>query len=112
MMSIGSAADITSECLWLTSIVFLETTYAVIELSCVASAIRSMSDHPYSEVVSTHGDSAMLWRFIGIGSMGYWLIWFVVHGPKAAAQQKNQNREQYPLCHLHLEPKWPRDMNQ
>merc|ERR1712137_298720 len=50
------------ECLGFTSMVFLETMYEVMELSRRACAfiIRSMlADQPYSEVVSTHGESAM-----------------------------------------------------
>merc|ERR1712232_742030 len=51
------------ECLGLTSIVFLETMYEVMELSLKACAfmMRSMlADHPYSDVVKTHGESAIL----------------------------------------------------
>merc|ERR1712039_584372 len=51
------------ECFGFTSIVFLDTMYEVIELSLRACAfmMRSMfADHPYSEVVRTHGESAML----------------------------------------------------
>merc|ERR1711862_765749 len=50
------------ECLGLISMVFLDTMQDVIELSRNAWAfmIRSMlADQPYSEVVSTHGESAM-----------------------------------------------------
>mmetsp|Transcript_76115 Transcript_76115/g.214373 ORF Transcript_76115/g.214373 Transcript_76115/m.214373 type:complete len:205 (-) Transcript_76115:326-940(-) len=50
------------ECLGFTSMVFLETMYEVIELSRKAWAfmMRSMfADQPYSEVVSTQGESAM-----------------------------------------------------
>merc|ERR1712217_305791 len=50
------------ECLGFTSIVFLDTMYEVMELSLNACAfmIRSMlADQPYSEVVNTHGESAM-----------------------------------------------------
>merc|ERR1711907_132658 len=50
------------ECFGLTSIVFLETMYEVMELSRKAWAfmIRSMfADQPYSEVVRTQGESAM-----------------------------------------------------
>merc|ERR1712066_25670 len=50
------------ECLGLTSMVFLETMYDVIELSLSAWAfiIRSMlADQPYSDVVSTQGESAI-----------------------------------------------------
>merc|ERR1712137_1242192 len=55
-------SSVMMECLGLTSIVFLETMYDVIELSRIACAfmIRSMfADHPYSEVVNTQGESAM-----------------------------------------------------
>merc|ERR1719291_112724 len=48
------------ECLGLTSMVFLDTMYEVMELSLRACAfmMRSMlADHPYSEVVSTQGES-------------------------------------------------------
>merc|ERR1719210_2825486 len=51
------------ECFGFTSIVFFETMYDVIELSRSACAfmIRSMfADQPYSEVVRTHGESAIL----------------------------------------------------
>merc|ERR1712087_977354 len=50
------------ECLGLTSMVFLDTMYDVIELSRKACAfmMRSMlALQPYSEVVNTHGESAM-----------------------------------------------------
>merc|ERR1712061_262516 len=50
------------ECFGFTSIVFLDTMYDVIELSRKACAfmMRPMfADHPYSDVVSTHGESAM-----------------------------------------------------
>merc|ERR1712110_575524 len=50
------------ECFGFTSIVFLDTMYDVIELSRSACAfmMRSMfALHPYSEVVSTQGESAM-----------------------------------------------------
>merc|ERR1711933_317672 len=50
------------ECFGFTSMVFLETMYDVMELSRKAWAfmMRSMfADQPYSEVVSTHGESAM-----------------------------------------------------
>merc|ERR1719437_13699 len=49
------------ECFGFTSIVFLDTMYEVMLLSRRACAfmMRSMlADHPYSEVVSTHGESA------------------------------------------------------
>mmetsp|Transcript_9693 Transcript_9693/g.25779 ORF Transcript_9693/g.25779 Transcript_9693/m.25779 type:complete len:205 (-) Transcript_9693:664-1278(-) len=49
-------------CFGLTSMVFLETMYEVMELSRKAWAfmMRSMfADQPYSEVVSTQGESAM-----------------------------------------------------
>merc|ERR1711957_454278 len=49
------------ECFGFTSIVFLDTMYEVMLLSRKACAfmMRSMfADHPYSEVVSTHGESA------------------------------------------------------
>merc|ERR1712193_98758 len=50
------------ECFGFTSIVFLDCMYDDIELSRRACAfmIRSMfADQPYSEVVRTHGESAM-----------------------------------------------------
>mmetsp|Transcript_39143 Transcript_39143/g.85567 ORF Transcript_39143/g.85567 Transcript_39143/m.85567 type:complete len:205 (-) Transcript_39143:429-1043(-) len=50
------------ECLGFTSMVFFDTMYEVIELSRSACAfmMRSMfADHPYSEVVRTHGESAI-----------------------------------------------------
>merc|ERR1719245_723047 len=50
-------------CFGLTSMDFLDTMYEVIELSRRACAfmMRSMfADHPYSEVVRTHGESAIL----------------------------------------------------
>merc|ERR1711970_802477 len=50
------------ECFGFTSIVFLDTMYDVMELSLKACAfmIRSMfADQPYSEVVSTQGESAI-----------------------------------------------------
>merc|ERR1712028_102335 len=50
------------ECLGLISMVFFDTMYEVIELSRMACAfmIRSMfADQPYSDVVSTHGESAI-----------------------------------------------------
>merc|ERR1711972_749459 len=50
------------ECFGLTSMVFFDTMYEVMELSRKACAfmMRSMfADQPYSEVVSTHGESAM-----------------------------------------------------
>merc|ERR1719305_441805 len=50
------------ECFGLTSMVFLETMYEVMELSRRACAfmMRSMlADQPYSDVVRTHGESAM-----------------------------------------------------
>merc|ERR1712190_519028 len=49
-------------CLGFTSMVFFETMYEVMELSLRACAfmMRSMfADQPYSEVVSTQGESAM-----------------------------------------------------
>merc|ERR1711988_1652573 len=49
-------------CFGFTSIVFLDTMYDVMELSRSACAfmMRSMlADQPYSEVVSTQGESAM-----------------------------------------------------
>merc|ERR1712021_69731 len=49
------------ECLGLTSMVFLETMYDVMDVSRIACAfmMRSMfADQPYSEVVKTHGESA------------------------------------------------------
>merc|ERR1712032_1177271 len=51
------------ECLGLISMVFFDTMYDVMELSRKACAfmIRSMfADHPYSDVVNTHGESAIL----------------------------------------------------
>merc|ERR1712151_317720 len=50
------------ECFGFTSMVFLDTMYDVMELSLRACAfmMRSMfADQPYSEVVSTQGESAM-----------------------------------------------------
>merc|ERR1712060_220280 len=50
------------ECFGFTSIIFLDTMYEVIELLRRACAfmMRSMfADQPYSEVVRTHGESAM-----------------------------------------------------
>merc|ERR1712007_277170 len=55
-------SSVMMECLGLTSMVFLDTMYEVMELSLRACAfmIRSMlADHPYSEVVRTQGESAM-----------------------------------------------------
>merc|ERR1712159_91489 len=49
------------ECLGLISIVFFDTMYDVIELSRKACAFMMRSifaDHPYSDVVSTQGESA------------------------------------------------------
>merc|ERR1712203_836670 len=54
--------SVIMECFGFTSIVFLDTMYDVIELSLKACAfmMRSMfADQPYSEVVRTHGESAM-----------------------------------------------------
>merc|ERR1712054_708403 len=54
--------SVMMECLGFTSMVFLDTMYEVIELSRKACAfmMRSMlADQPYSEVVSTHGESAI-----------------------------------------------------
>merc|ERR1719476_413 len=50
------------ECFGFTSMVFFDTMYEVMELSRMACAfiMRSMfADQPYSEVVSTHGESAI-----------------------------------------------------
>merc|ERR1712137_1230321 len=55
-------SSLMMECLGFTSIVFFDTMYDVMELSRNACAfmIRSMfADHPYSEVVSTQGESAI-----------------------------------------------------
>merc|ERR1719499_184425 len=55
-------SSVIMECLGFTSMVFLDTMYEVIELSRKAWAfmMRSMfADQPYSEVVNTHGESAM-----------------------------------------------------
>merc|ERR1712205_147304 len=55
-------SSVMMECLGFTSMVFLETMYEVIELSLKACAfmMRSMfADQPYSDVVRTHGESAM-----------------------------------------------------
>merc|ERR1712226_1739979 len=55
-------SSVMIECFGFTSMVFFETMYDVIELSRKACAfmMRSMfADQPYSEVVSTHGESAM-----------------------------------------------------
>merc|ERR1712056_84982 len=54
--------SVMMECLGLTSMVFLETMYEVMELSLRAWAfmMRSiLADQPYSEVVRTQGESAM-----------------------------------------------------
>merc|ERR1711959_2719 len=54
--------SVMMECFGLTSIVFLETMYEVMELSRKAWAfmMRSMlADQPYSDVVRTQGESAM-----------------------------------------------------
>merc|ERR1719401_3359337 len=54
--------SVMMECFGFTSIVFFDTMYEVMLLSRNACAfmIRSMfADHPYSDVVSTHGESAM-----------------------------------------------------
>merc|ERR1712032_709261 len=54
--------SVMMECLGLTSMVFLETMYDVIELSLSAWAfiIRSMlADQPYPDVVCTQGESAI-----------------------------------------------------
>merc|ERR1712149_121214 len=50
------------ECLGFTSIVFFDTMYEVMELSRMACAfiiLSMLADHPYSEVVKTHGESAI-----------------------------------------------------
>ena len=50
------------ECFGLTSMVFFDTMYEVMELSLSACVfvMRSMfADQPHSEVVSTHGESAI-----------------------------------------------------
>merc|ERR1719183_2489689 len=55
-------SSVMIECFGLTSMVFLDTMYEVIELSRSACAfmMRSMfADQPYSEVVRTQGESAM-----------------------------------------------------
>merc|ERR1719433_396207 len=55
-------SSVMMECLGLTSMVFLDTMYEVMELSRRAWAfmMRSMfADQPYSEVVRTQGESAM-----------------------------------------------------
>mmetsp|Transcript_98056 Transcript_98056/g.253589 ORF Transcript_98056/g.253589 Transcript_98056/m.253589 type:complete len:205 (-) Transcript_98056:1491-2105(-) len=55
-------SSVMMECFGFTSIVFLDTMYEVMELSLMACAfmMRSMfADQPYSEVVSTQGESAM-----------------------------------------------------
>merc|ERR1712151_1371014 len=52
--------SVMMECFGLTSIVFFDTMYEVMELSRKACAfmMRSMfADQPYSEVVSTQGES-------------------------------------------------------
>merc|ERR1719352_1377678 len=54
--------SVMMECLGFTSMVFFETMYDVMELSRNAWAfmMRSMfADQPYSEVVSTHGESTI-----------------------------------------------------
>merc|ERR1712050_486689 len=56
-------SSVMMECFGFTSMVFFDTMYEVIELSRSACAftIRSMfADQPYSEVVKTHGESAIL----------------------------------------------------
>merc|ERR1711948_123466 len=55
-------SSVMMECLGFTSMVFLDTMYEVIELSRKACAfmMRSMfADQPYSDVVRTHGESAI-----------------------------------------------------
>merc|ERR1712242_570864 len=55
-------SSVMIECLGLTSMVFLETMYEVIELSLKAWAFIMrylFADQPYSEVVRTQGESAM-----------------------------------------------------
>merc|ERR1712050_431292 len=55
-------SSVIIECFGFTSIVFFDTMYDVIELSRNACAfmMRSMfADQPYSDVVSTQGESAM-----------------------------------------------------
>merc|ERR1712025_625207 len=55
--------SVMMECFGFTSMVFLDTMYEVMELSRSACAfmMRSMlADHPYSDVVKTHGESANL----------------------------------------------------
>merc|ERR1719226_349042 len=54
--------SVMMECLGFTSMVFFDTMYEVMLLSRKACAfmMRSMfADQPYSDVVSTHGESAM-----------------------------------------------------
>merc|ERR1712066_416467 len=56
-------SSVMIECLGFTSMVFLDTMYDVIELSLSACAfmMRSMfADQPYSDVVKTQGESAIL----------------------------------------------------
>merc|ERR1712039_918108 len=55
-------SSVMMECFGLISIVFFDTMYEVMELSRKACAfmMRSMfADQPYSDVVSTQGESAM-----------------------------------------------------
>merc|ERR1712087_942398 len=55
-------SSVMIECLGLISMVFFDTMYEVMELSRIAWAfmIRSMfADQPYSDVVNTHGESAI-----------------------------------------------------
>merc|ERR1711988_2076000 len=55
-------SSVMMECLGFTSMVFFDTMYDVIELSRKACAfmMRSMlADQPYSDVVRTHGESAI-----------------------------------------------------
>merc|ERR1719456_2250829 len=55
-------SSVMMECFGFTSMVFFDTMYEVMELSRSAWAfmMRSMfADHPYSEVVRTHGESTM-----------------------------------------------------
>merc|ERR1719456_649578 len=55
-------SSVMIECLGLISMVFLETMYDVMELSrkaCAFMILSMFADQPYSEVVSTQGESAM-----------------------------------------------------
>merc|ERR550514_1614994 len=55
-------SSVMIECLGLTSIVFLDTMYDVIELSrkaCAFMILSMFADQPYSDVVRTQGESTI-----------------------------------------------------